>query len=651
MRTMTLLAVAVVAGVLVVGCHDGEAGGEGEGEGSPQTLRGLAATETDDPVFGVVAAHENGEKLAVMVARDDEDRIVGVTGAVWVSPEGEEVVVHAENNLPTRVVVGEHVFLFRNYTATTVDVAVVTPDGAVSVKEGVELDATYLAALDLDVAQKPSTVRSALFDEEWSLGSVVRVALGAVGVASCGAAFVLSHGALLPIVQACVGTVLAVGAALLPEDNEALEAAGAGMDAVSCAGGHCAGVIGRMAEQAAEEAEEANDRALTAAGESGEGWCTPRCAGRECGNNWCGGRCDPGCQPERRCSALGRCEAGGEDCECQQGPCCDGCDLRRDYWTCENGVDVEYRCDGSECGSDAQRRFRLRRCSGASASCDGDLVWGAWNDIDDCSPDEACRADASGASCVSGQCGGEGEGEGEGTGDAGIEWVRIPGGRFNMGSEDGDDNELPVHPVDVPTFELAQTEVTVAQYRACVDAGRCEAPDTRGYECNWGVDGRGDHPVNCVDWEQARAFAAFVGGRLPSEAEWEYAARSGGRDQTYPWGDEEATCARVVAYDGGAGCGEDRTWPVCSKPTGSSAHGVCDLAGNVWEWVEDCYHDSYAGAPGDGRAWEGCGALDARVLRGGSWNSYAEYCRSAGRAGPTPGRRAHGLGLRPARSP
>ena len=291
----------------------------------------------------------------------------------------------------------------------------------------------------------------------------------------------------------------------------------------------------------------------------------------------------------------------------------------------------------------------------------GVLVVGCGGE-DVCAPGDSkpctCPGGASGGQVCAGEgtrwepcvCGAEGEGEGPG--NAGIEWVRIPGGRFDMGSENGDDDERPVHAVDVSTFELARTEVTVAQYRACVDAGRCEAPDTGHDYCNWGVAGRDDHPVNCVDWNQARAFAAFVGGRLPSEAEWEYAARSGGRDQTYPWGDERATCERAVMEtdDGLNGCGKDRTWPVCSKLAGNSAQGLCDLAGNVGEWVEDCWHDSYDGAPADGGAWVDDCAGDSRVYRGGSWYYVAQSCRAAFRYWNTPSIRDYYLGFRPARS-
>jgi len=228
----------------------------------------------------------------------------------------------------------------------------------------------------------------------------------------------------------------------------------------------------------------------------------------------------------------------------------------------------------------------------------------------------------------------------------GVEWVRIPGGSFNMGSKDFEWAQ-PVHRVTVRTFEMTKTLVTVEQYKACVDAGACTAPDTGG-KCNWGQSDRGKHPINCVDWYQAQAYAKWAGGRLPTEAEWEYAARSGGRDWKYPWGNENATCERAVMDDGGYGCGRDSTWPVCSKPSGNTTQGLCDMAGNVWEWVQDWYHDSYNGAPTDGSAWESPTGSH-RVYRGGSWNGGAGDVRAAFRYDYSPGLRGDDLGFRVAR--
>ncbi len=229
------------------------------------------------------------------------------------------------------------------------------------------------------------------------------------------------------------------------------------------------------------------------------------------------------------------------------------------------------------------------------------------------------------------------------SGKAGIEWVRIPGGTFRMGSNSGDKDEKPVHSVQVSSFELTKSEVTFGQYEQCVRAGACTPAHTSDGNC-YVYSGSGwkrgklpqsfqgkEQPVVCVDWTQAQAFAKWAGGRLPTEAEWEYAARSGGKTWTYPWGDETATCGNTVMSVGGEGCGRTRTWPVCSKPTGNSTHGVCDLAGNVWEWAQDTYHNSYSGAPSVAKAWEDPGSY--HVIRGGSWRDPANGVRAANRYG------------------
>ena len=223
-------------------------------------------------------------------------------------------------------------------------------------------------------------------------------------------------------------------------------------------------------------------------------------------------------------------------------------------------------------------------------------------------------------------------------GKAGIEWVRIPGGSFMMGSDDWPDAK-PRHEVALKTFQMAKTLVTNKQYQACVWEGACTPPE------NYGDNFNGDNqPVVGVDWNQAKAFSEWVGGRLPSEAEWEYAARSAGKDWKHPWGNEDAACGRAVIL----GCGS-ATAPVCSKPAGNTRQGLCDMAGNAWEWTQDWYHGSYHGAPTDGGAWENpAGAL--RVNRGGSWFNGADFARSANRFNTDPGNRLKVfVGFRPAR--
>ena len=135
---------------------------------------------------------------------------------------------------------------------------------------------------------------------------------------------------------------------------------------------------------------------------------------------------------------------------------------------------------------------------------------------------------------------------------------------------------------------------------------RDEPPTGAGF--NWGAPNRGSYPVNGVSWINAQRFALWAGHRLPTEAEWEYVARSRGQDIRYPWGYAEPTCDLAHNYS----CPGTHTIAICSLPDGDSAQGVCDLAGNVWEWVADQYHRSYAGAPADGRAW--CDVADCSDL-------------------------------------
>ena len=231
-------------------------------------------------------------------------------------------------------------------------------------------------------------------------------------------------------------------------------------------------------------------------------------------------------------------------------------------------------------------------------------------------------------------------------GKAGLQWVLISGGNFEMGSSYGPRNEKPVHRVSVGSIRMSKSEVTVDQYRACFQAGRCSSPEKSTY-CNWGNADRGGHPVNCVDWNQAREFCTWAGGRLPSASEWEYAALSGGVAGKYPWGDAAATCSMAVMDDGIDGCGRDRTWPVCSRLAGNTSQGLCDMAGNVWEWVEDCWHKDYSGAPADGSAWTSdCIRSNDRVRRGGSWLNPASALRATYRHRGAPSLRFYNLGFR-----
>jgi formylglycine-generating enzyme required for sulfatase activity len=223
-----------------------------------------------------------------------------------------------------------------------------------------------------------------------------------------------------------------------------------------------------------------------------------------------------------------------------------------------------------------------------------------------------------------------------------ISWIAISAGMYLMGgpADALNPNRFPQHNVTLPDFEIMENEVTVEQYDCCYQQGSCTEPMPSGYEppdeediekCNWNKEGYDDYPINCVNWFQARDFCEWALARLPSEAEWEYAARGEGQDIAYPWGEEEPTCYYCVMDDGGDGCGTDETWEVCGKPDGDSEQGVCDIAGNVFEWVQDCYHDNYNGAPADEIAWETDCTL-SRVVRGGGYTSgFVPFFEVAGR--------------------
>jgi formylglycine-generating enzyme required for sulfatase activity len=137
---------------------------------------------------------------------------------------------------------------------------------------------------------------------------------------------------------------------------------------------------------------------------------------------------------------------------------------------------------------------------------------------------------------------------------------------------------------------FTRTEITVAQYRACADAGVCTSAHHRSNSddprCTWGYRDHDQHPMNCISGSGAEKFCAWAGGRLPTDEEW-YAEASNKGSRQYPWGDEPVTCRYAVwgAGDSDTLCGKNSTWPVCSMPSGNSVSGLCDMSGNVWEWT------------------------------------------------------------------
>ena len=211
------------------------------------------------------------------------------------------------------------------------------------------------------------------------------------------------------------------------------------------------------------------------------------------------------------------------------------------------------------------------------------------------------------------------------------EMVSIPGGTFRMGDLNGEggDDERPVHTVTVPAFRMGKYEVTFAQWDACT--WRTGVVGVTGRMMKAGV--RGNRPVINVSWDDIQGFIDWLNDktsgnfRLPTEAEWEYATRAGSSTK-YSWGNSVGS--NLANCEGcGSRWDDARTAPVGSFSANVS--GLHDVHGNVWEWVQDCYTDSYVGAPTDGRSWTN-GDCDQRLYRGGSFSVNPQYLRSANRA-------------------
>jgi formylglycine-generating enzyme required for sulfatase activity len=204
--------------------------------------------------------------------------------------------------------------------------------------------------------------------------------------------------------------------------------------------------------------------------------------------------------------------------------------------------------------------------------------------------------------------------------------IALPRGDFVMGSNTADPSERPAHRVSIPRpFAIGKYEVTNEQWNACVAGGGC--PPLAGAE-----SAPKDAPARDLSWDDALRYLAWLSKtsgktyRLPTEAEWEYAAR-GGTATRYWWGDQMRTGNANCM-----GCGEpwQQDAPVAVGSFAANPYGVHDVNGSVWEWVGDCWHSSYVGAPSDGSAW-GAPNCRVRVIRGGSWREGADYMLSSTR--------------------
>ncbi len=226
--------------------------------------------------------------------------------------------------------------------------------------------------------------------------------------------------------------------------------------------------------------------------------------------------------------------------------------------------------------------------------------------------------------------------------------VVVPAGKFMMGSAptEGDraSGEGPQHEVTIAKpFALSKTEITFEQWDVCVAAGACRATTDNSW-------GRSDRPVINVSWDDAKQYAAWLSRitgkeyRLPSEAEWEYAARAGTQTR-FSFGDDDSQLGQYAWYFGNS---DRKTQPAGRKA--ANAFGLQDVHGNVFEWVEDPWHDDYQGAPSDGSVWLNDGIPTRRVVRGGSWYYDSKHLRSASRAGPPANLKDGNVGFRLARA-
>jgi serine/threonine-protein kinase len=212
-----------------------------------------------------------------------------------------------------------------------------------------------------------------------------------------------------------------------------------------------------------------------------------------------------------------------------------------------------------------------------------------------------------------------------------------------MGADEEELSAQPIHTVYLNAFWVDQTEVTNAMYAGCVKDRECDppaSPDSQSRSNYYGVPEYANYPVIHVSWEEAKAYCVWAGRRLPTEAEWEKAAR-GTDGRMYPWGNAAPGIRLVNNIYGGGKLGD--TMEVGSYPQGASPYGALDMSGNVWEWVSSLYM-SYPYDPADGR--EDPGGSYTRVLRGGSWGSSQVLFPSAARSWNSPEARSADTGFR-----
>jgi eukaryotic-like serine/threonine-protein kinase len=215
----------------------------------------------------------------------------------------------------------------------------------------------------------------------------------------------------------------------------------------------------------------------------------------------------------------------------------------------------------------------------------------------------------------------------------GMTLMYVPAGEFLMGSESGRENEKPVHRVFLEAYWIDQSEVTNAMYLKCVMDGACSPPRDPGSDSRadyFGVSEFNDYPVVNVTWGQAQTYCKWAGRYLPSEAEWEKAAR-GSDGRTYPWG-EWIDCEKANYLGKPGGCAGGDTSNAVNYPAGASPYGALNMAGNVWEWVADWYDQGYYRYSPDHNPTGPNSPRQGHVFRGGAWTFTSSDVRTSFRS-------------------